>query len=66
MSQVDDDPTTASGSSGCRTHKGGTIPILDMGMATGQRAIPENEVEQCFVIITEYNRKTQGFFSQEG
>ncbi len=41
--------------------RGGTIPILDMGMATGQRAIPDSEVENCFVIITEYNRKTQGF-----
>lgn len=41
--------------------RGGTIPILDMGMATGQAAIPESEISNCFVIITEYNRKTQGF-----
>lgn len=41
--------------------RGGTIPIMDMGMATGQRAIPEDQIHNSFVIITEYNRKTQGF-----
>jgi two-component system chemotaxis response regulator CheV len=41
--------------------RGGTIPILDMGMATGQRPIPDDKIDTCFVIITEYNRKTQGF-----
>ncbi len=41
--------------------RGGTIPIMDMGMATGQRAIPEESIPNSFVIITEYNRKTQGF-----
>jgi two-component system chemotaxis response regulator CheV len=41
--------------------RGGTIPIMDMGMATGQMAIPEETVPNSFVIITEYNRKTQGF-----
>lgn len=30
-------------------------------MATGQRAIPEDQIHNSFVIITEYNRKTQGF-----
>jgi len=41
--------------------RGGTIPIMDMGMATGQAAIPEDKINSSFVIITEYNRKTQGF-----
>lgn len=41
--------------------RGGTIPIMDMGMATGQQAIPEDKINSSFVIITEYNRKTQGF-----
>lgn len=41
--------------------RGGTIPIMDMGMATGQRAVPEEQIPNSFVIITEYNRKTQGF-----
>lgn len=41
--------------------RGGTIPIMDMGLAIGQRAIPEEDIYNSFVIITEYNRKTQGF-----
>jgi len=39
--------------------RSGTIPILDMSMATGSSALPD--VEKAFVIITEYNGKTQGF-----
>jgi len=41
--------------------RGETIPILDMSMATDQAAVPEEDIDGCFVIITEYNRKTQGF-----
>ncbi|OZG73764.1 chemotaxis protein CheW [Hahella sp. CCB-MM4] len=41
--------------------RGETIPIMDMGLATGQSPVPENEINNSFVIITEYNRKTQGF-----
>ena len=37
----------------------GTIPIIDMGMATGSIAV--GEPKDCFVIITEYNMATQGF-----
>jgi len=44
--------------------RGGTIPIMDMGMAIGQRPIAEEKIQNCFVIITEYNRKTQGFLVQ--
>jgi len=39
--------------------RGGTIAIMDMRQATGSSRL-EN-IEQCFVIITEYNRSTQGF-----
>jgi two-component system chemotaxis response regulator CheV len=39
--------------------RGGTIPIMDLSMATGQGRL-EN-VENCFVIITEYNTAIQGF-----
>lgn len=39
--------------------RGGTIPIMDMRQATGASRL-EN-LENCFVIITEYNRSTQGF-----
>jgi len=41
--------------------RGETIPIIDLGMAIRQPAIPDAEVGESFVIITEYNRKTQGF-----
>ncbi|BFM16599.1 chemotaxis protein CheV [Maricurvus nonylphenolicus] len=39
--------------------RGGTISIMDMNQAIGRRPLPD--VENCFVIITEYNRTTQGF-----
>ncbi|MDC0663352.1 chemotaxis protein CheV [Marinobacter sp. SS21] len=41
--------------------RGETIPIIDMGMAIRQPGIPSEELANSFVIITEYNRKTQGF-----
>ncbi|AGH80564.1 chemotaxis CheV [Psychromonas sp. CNPT3] len=39
--------------------RGQTISVIDMNLATGGRAI-EN-VEERFIIITEYNRSIQGF-----
>ena len=39
--------------------RGGTVSIMDLSMATGQG--PLQDIENCFVIITEYNRATQGF-----
>lgn len=39
--------------------RGGTIPIMDMNLAIGRRAL--DDIENCFVIITEYNRTLQGF-----
>ncbi len=39
--------------------RGGTIPILDLRQATGSS--PQENIQDCFVIITEYNRSTQGF-----
>ncbi|MED5607262.1 MULTISPECIES: chemotaxis protein CheV [unclassified Pseudomonas] len=39
--------------------RGGTIPILDLSMATGRRGL--REINNSFVIITEYNTKVQGF-----
>ncbi|BBT15883.1 chemotaxis protein CheV [Metapseudomonas otitidis] len=39
--------------------RGGTIPILDLSMATGRR--PLSDLKNSFVIITEYNSKVQGF-----
>lgn len=39
--------------------RGGTIPIMDLRHATGGK--PLEDLQTCFVIITEYNRSTQGF-----
>ena len=39
--------------------RGGTVSIMDLRHATGGR--PQEDLKNCFVIITEYNRTTQGF-----
>ncbi|TXH93699.1 MAG: chemotaxis signal transduction protein CheV [Pseudomonas sp.] len=39
--------------------RGGTIPILDLALATGKPAL--DDLANSFVIITEYNTKVQGF-----
>ncbi|MFO8143043.1 MAG: chemotaxis protein CheV [Marinobacter sp.] len=41
--------------------RGETIPIIDLGMAIGMSGLPAEQLATSFVIITEYNRKTQGF-----
>ncbi len=44
---------------GVASIRGGTIPILDLSMATGKA--PLSDLKNSFVIITEYNTKVQGF-----
>lgn len=39
--------------------RSGTIPIMDMSLATGNAGL--KDLKNAFVIITEYNLKTQGF-----
>lgn len=39
--------------------RGGTIPIMDLKLATGRPAL--DDIQNCFIIIAEYNRTTQGF-----
>lgn len=41
--------------------RGETIPVIDLAMSIRQPGIPEDQVASSFVIITEYNRMTQGF-----
>ncbi|MCG2580616.1 MAG: chemotaxis protein CheV [Marinobacter sp.] len=41
--------------------RGETIPVIDLAMSIGLPGIPKEELANSFVIITEYNRKTQGF-----
>jgi two-component system, chemotaxis family, chemotaxis protein CheV len=44
---------------GIASIRGGTISIMDLSLATGQREL--DDIENGFVIITEYNTATQGF-----
>ncbi|HEX8592517.1 MAG TPA: chemotaxis protein CheV [Pseudomonas sp.] len=44
---------------GVASIRGGTIPILDLAMATGSSG--PMSLDNTFVIITEYNTKVQGF-----
>jgi len=39
--------------------RGRTIPVVDLGVAVGKP--PLENISNCYVIITEYNRVTQGF-----
>ncbi|EZQ18466.1 chemotaxis protein CheW [Halopseudomonas bauzanensis] len=39
--------------------RGGTLPIIDLGKATGGREL--EDLSSAFVIITEYNSRVQGF-----
>jgi two-component system chemotaxis response regulator CheV len=39
--------------------RNGTLSILDMNLAIGKK--PLADIQNCFVIITEYNRTSQGF-----
>jgi len=43
--------------------RGGTISIIDMNHATGHQ--PLENIDDCFVIIAEYNRTTQGFLVRQ-
>ena len=44
---------------GVATMRGKTIPVMDLNMAIGNGSI--GEPENSFIIVTEYNRSTQGF-----
>lgn len=39
--------------------RGNTIPVMDLSMAIGRP--PQENIDSCFVIISEYNTATQGF-----
>ena len=41
--------------------RGETVAIVDTGMAIGRAPIPDEELADSLVIVSEYNRKTQGF-----
>lgn len=52
-------PGSSSVVSGVAHVRGGTMPVLDMNQAIGRSKLPSTD--GSFIIITEYNRTTQGF-----
>lgn len=44
---------------GVANMRGKTISVIDLAKAIGKRALPDEK--DCFAIVTEYNRMTQGF-----
>lgn len=44
---------------GVATMRGKTFPVIDLGMAIGRPAV--EDLNNCFLIVAEYNRSTQGF-----
>lgn len=52
-------PKSSSVVRGVANIRGGTIPIIDLSIATGRAALAD--LKSSFVIITEYNTKVQGF-----
>jgi len=54
-------PSSNSIVRGVATMRGQTIPILDLGYAIGRSRIADEEVKNSLVIVSEFNRKVQGF-----
>ena len=52
-------PKSSSVVRGVAHIRGGTISVMDLGLAIGKPAL--GDIKNCFVIITEYNTATQGF-----
>ena len=46
---------------GMANMRGQTITIMDLAMAVGKSQVKEEDMPESIVIITEYNRKIQGF-----
>jgi two-component system, chemotaxis family, chemotaxis protein CheV len=55
-------PNSHAAVRGVANLRGRTISLIDLRKALG--GLPLNDLENCFVIITEYNRSTQGFLVQ--
>lgn len=59
MPAPDGDAQVQPGGARVANIRGGTIPILDLALATGRRGL--QDLTNSFAIITEYNTKVQGF-----
>jgi len=59
--KLTDVPKASSSVRGIADVRGHTITIIDLADAVGLQRMTPEEVEEAFVIITEYNRAVQGF-----
>ena len=41
--------------------RGETIPVLDLSEAIGRPSVPKEELQRCFLIVAEYNKRTLAF-----
>lgn len=41
--------------------RGETIPVLDLSDAIGRESIPKEQIQSCFLIVAEYNKRTLAF-----
>lgn len=46
---------------GAATLRGQTFPVIDMAKAVGYRALVKEEIKDCYIIITDCQRKLVGF-----
>lgn len=50
---------------GAATIRGLTIPVIDMAAAVGYQRLTKEEIPNCFIIITDCQRKTIGFLVRQ-
>ncbi|EAR63083.1 chemotaxis protein CheV [Neptuniibacter caesariensis] len=54
-------PRQTSAIKGMAHIRGETIPVLDLSEAIGRNNVPQDQREDCFLIVAEYNRRTLAF-----
>jgi two-component system chemotaxis response regulator CheV len=54
-------PRLKAGVKGIAHIRGSAIPVLDLGATIGREAVTEHEMEDSFVIVTEFNQLILGF-----
>ncbi|WP_415899190.1 chemotaxis protein CheV [Neptuniibacter sp. QD48_11] len=54
-------PRQTSAIKGMAHIRGETIPVLDLSEAVGRQTVPQEQRQDCFLIVAEYNRRTLAF-----
>ncbi|NKF51036.1 chemotaxis protein CheV [Shewanella sp. WXL01] len=54
-------PNSHSAIKGTATVRGSTIPVIDMAQAIGFKSVDDNELDKCYIIITDCQRMLIGF-----